>query len=311
MGKSTLLHNLNGFLPEGVLVGRFSMQNPAAFSSMASFAGIVAETACKALGDTPAAAAPTTLVALFGVLSDIDAKLGDTGRRLLLACDEFEAIDEKIGEGVFPRDLLSTIRESVQTHRHITWVFTGSHDLSDLRHADWSSYFVSLRTIEVLPFTPEETRLLLTEPLKWSPLWREREAERPRFDPAFWSEGGIDRIQIETGGWPHLVQLVAETAIDIANEKGVSGLDAAMLEAAFTKAVGRGDAVLRQLVESENRFDGERTYLLGFRDRETQPPPDDADVRAALRCRRLILDDDGGDWRLRAPLMRRWLMNRY
>ena len=80
-----------------------------------------------------------------------------------------------------------------------------------------------------------------------------------------------------------------------------------MLEAAFTRAVGRGDAVLRQLVEGENRFEGERTYL-GFRDRETQPPPDAADVRAALRRRRLVLDGAEG-WRLRAPLADESLMS--
>jgi hypothetical protein len=53
-----------------------------------------------------------------------------------------------------------------------------------------------------------------------------------RFDPSFWGEEGIDRIQAETGGWPHLVQLVAETAVDMANDKG-RGLDAMMLEAAL------------------------------------------------------------------------------
>ncbi len=309
MGKSTLLRNITGFLPESVLMARFSMQNPNAFTSLASFAGLVGRTAREALSDVPPAVAPETLPDLFEALGGIDIRLGENGRKMLLACDEYEAIDAKIGEGVFKLDLLATIRECVQEHRHITWVFAGSHDLSELTNADWSSYFVSLRTIEVLPFEPKETYLLLTEPLKWSPLWREREAERPRFDSSFWGENGINRIQAETGGWPHLVKLVAETAVDLANDKRVRELDAEMLELAFSKAVGRGDAVLRQLVESESRSAGERAFLLGFRDHATQPPPDDADVRAALRRRRLVLDDPEG-WRLRAPLMRRWLLDR-
>ena len=309
MGKSTLLCNLRGFLPETVLIARLSMQNPAALESLASFASLVAQTAHEALRDTPPATAPETLRDLFDALGEIEDRLAESGQRLLLACDEFESIDEKIGQGVFTRDLLGTIREFVQTHRQLTWVFAGSHDLGELTCADWSSYFVSLRTIEVLPFAPEETRLLLTQPLKWSPLWGGREAKRPCFDPAFWGEGGIERIQAETSGWPHLVQLVAETAIDMANDRGLRGLDGPMLEAVLNRAVIRGDAVLRQLVESESRSAGERAYLLGFRHREMQPPPDDVDVRARLRRRRLVLDDGGG-WRLQAPLMRRWLVDR-
>jgi hypothetical protein len=31
------------------------------------------------------------------------------------------------------------------------------------------------------------------------------------FDPRFWGDGGIERIHTEAGGWPHLVQLLAET----------------------------------------------------------------------------------------------------
>ena len=82
--------------------------------------------------------------------------------------DEYEQIDAKIGEGVFDEDLLATLRESVQSHRRITWVLAGSHDITELTHAPWPSYLVSLRMIEVPPFTLEETRLLLTEPLRYS-----------------------------------------------------------------------------------------------------------------------------------------------
>ena len=309
MGKSTLLRNLAGFLPGSVLTAGFSMQNPSAFTSPTSLASLIARTAREAVGDSPSAAAPETLPALFDALADINRRLEESDRRLVLACDEFEAIDSKIGERVFTLDLLSTIRELVQTHRRITWIFAGSHDLGELERADWSSYFVSLRTVEVSAFSLEETRLLLTEPLKWSPLWQDRPAERPRFDPSFWGERGIERIQEETAGWPHLVQLAAETAVDIANDKGARKLDTDLLEAAFAKSVGRGDVVLRQLLEGENRYAHEWDYLLAFRDRESQPPPADPDIHRALR-RRLLVTESDGQWRMRVPLMRRWLIDR-
>ena len=79
---------------------------------------------------------------------------------------------------------------------------------------------MSLRTVEILPFTPEETRLLLTEPLKHSPLWAKRPDSTPHFT-TFWSMNSIGRVHAETGGWPHLVQLVAETCVDLANDRGL------------------------------------------------------------------------------------------
>jgi len=48
--------------------------------------------------------------------------------------------------------------------------------------------------VEIPPFSPEETRRLLTEPLRHSRLWKDDDPKRPRFAPGFWGEGGIERI---------------------------------------------------------------------------------------------------------------------
>ena len=78
-------------------------------------------------------------------------------------------------------------------------MFAGSHEIEELTAAPWTSYLVSARTVEVPPFTEDETRLLLTEPLKHSTLWPS-DRERPHFSPAFWGDGGIERIHAEAGG---------------------------------------------------------------------------------------------------------------
>src|SRR5205085_12362501 len=120
-----------------------------------------------------------------GFLESIQKRLEADDRRLLLAIDEYENLDEKIGEGVLPEDLLAVVRESIQTHRRIIWAFAGSHGIDELFNAPWASYLVSARTIEVTPFESAETRLLLTEPLKHSTLCRATKAEAPRFEPGF------------------------------------------------------------------------------------------------------------------------------
>ena len=179
----------------------------------------------------PCEVADRPLTDLFRFSDAANADLEREDRRLILAFDEFEQFDVKIGDGVFNLDLLSTIRESVQMHRRLIWVFAGSHHITELKHAPWNSYFVSLRTIEVPPFSAAETRLLLTEPLKESPLY-ERGARRPRFDAAFWGDGGIEWIHEQTAGWPHLVQLLAGTAVDLVNDANVAALDRALLQKA-------------------------------------------------------------------------------
>jgi hypothetical protein len=69
--------------------------------------------------------------------------------RLLLAVDEYETLDEKIGLGVFSQDLLAALREWIQSHRRITWVLAGAHHIAELTHSPWPSYLVSMQTIDV------------------------------------------------------------------------------------------------------------------------------------------------------------------
>ncbi|MCZ6679398.1 MAG: ATP-binding protein, partial [Candidatus Poribacteria bacterium] len=310
MGKSTILRNLTGFLPTTVVPVGVSMQAPQAFASLQSFVRHLAQ---KVQGEFPnenqPSDEPTDLSGFFDFLSSCNGRLEEEGKRLLLALDEYEMIDTKIGEGVFPEDLLATIRESIQTHRRITWIFAGSHEITALTHAPWTSYLVSARTIEVPAFTFAETRLLLTEPLRHSSLWREDDPRRPRFPPEFWGDGGIERIHEETSGWPHLVQLIAETVVDLLNDEDVRQVNAELLEHALERSIVRGHNVFYELTHRESTLPGEWEYLSAFRRHATQPPPEDEAMYTSLR-RRLLVEEENGEWRLRVPLMARWLRER-
>jgi hypothetical protein len=310
MGKSTVLHNLNGFLPATVIPVVISMQDPQAFTSLADLLYLISQKLMPAVGgETGNTVANINLNGFMQQLAQSNEKLQAAGKRVLLAIDEYENIDRKLGEKIFPEDLLITVRESIQTHRQITWIFAGSHDITELQHAEWPSYLVSARTIEVPLFTLAETRLLLTEPMKFSPLWPKDDPKRPRFAPEFWGEGGIERIHHEAGGWPHLVQLIAETIVDLINDETKRQVDAELFERSLNKAIISGHNVLYQLMRGESTLPGEWDYLAAFRKRETQPPPEDEAIYASLR-RRLLVEEDNGQWRLRVPLMARWLKER-
>jgi hypothetical protein len=293
-----------------VLTVNVSMQNPSLATSLPSFAHTLAEQVqIQARELKLNEALPDDLPGLFRFLTTVNDKLAAEQKRLLLAVDEYEALDAKIGAGVFPHDLLDTLRESIQTHRRLTWIFAGSHEITELPHAAWTSALVSARTIEVPAFTLAETRLLLTEPLKHSSLWRGNEAKRPRFDAAFWGteEGsGIDYIHAQAGGWPHLVQLIAETLVDLVNEEEAHAVTPALLQRALDKAIVRGHNVLYELLRRECTLPGEWEYLECFKKLDAQPAPEDEAIARSLR-RRELMAIDGDEWRLRVPLMERWL----
>jgi hypothetical protein len=297
-----VLKNLPAFLPPRVRVATLSMQDAKAFTSLDSLLRLIAKTVQDACRDLDVATVePTGLAELFPWLGRVNERLDQRGERLLLAIDEYESLDLKIGDGTFPEDLLAALRDSIQSHRRITWVLAGSHDITELTHAPWPSYLVSMRTIDVPLFTLDETRLLLTEPLRHSALWPTDDPQRPHFDPGFWGDGGIERIHAAAAGWPHLVQLIAETAVDIVNNSAATQLDATLLEATLDKAIVRGDAVLRLLMQTESILPGEWDYLRGFRRQDTQSPPDDEAIYNSLR-RRLLVTEQGDQWQLRVPL---------
>src|SRR5271165_60098 len=312
VGKSTVLRNLSGFLTSTVKIVNVSMQNPEAFTSLSLLVHhLVREISTVFAGEALPSMTPTDLKDLFGFLSACNQILESDRRWLVISLDEYENIDQKIGQQVFPEDLLAMFRESIQSHRRITWIFAGSHEITELVHAPWTSYLVSARTVEVPLFSDQETRLLLTEPFKHSSLWRDDEPgrPRPRFQPGFWGEGGIERIHAEAGGWPHLVQLIAETIVDLLNDEGDLQVTSPVLERALDRAIVSGHNVLYELLRRESTLPGEWEYLSKFHSCETQPLPDDEAIAQSLR-RRLLVKEEADQWRLSVPLMSRWLRKR-
>ena len=123
------------------------------------------------------------------------------------------------------------------------------------------------------------------------------------------TQGHSNPFHAEAGGWPHLVQLIAETLIDLINDEEARSVTGSLLERALDQAIVRGYTVLYELMHRESFLPGEWEYLSAFRIREEQSPPEDEKLRASLRRRQLI-EEDSGMWHLRVPLMARWLVRR-
>jgi len=87
---------------------------------------------------------------------------------------------------------------------------------------------------------------------------------RPSYPAGFSGDGGIEKIQEEIGGWPHLVQLVAETCVDLLNDEAQSAVNATILEQAFEKSVVRCEAVFYELRPPEDEAIARSLKLRGW-----------------------------------------------
>lgn len=96
-----------------------------------------------------------------------------------------------------------------------------------------------------------------------------------------WGEGGIERIQLESGGWPHLVQLIAETLVDLLNSQAAAQVTEGRL---WIARYPTGRTCCRSCLEKECTLPGEWEYLRRFGEVDTQPPPVDDAVRREIEA---------------------------
>ncbi len=310
VGKTTILKGLEGLIPATVLPVTVSLQNPLAGGDLGHFCGHLRQRIAQRLEWAEDLPDTATLPDLMRTLARADKALagGADDRRLLLALDEYETLDLRIMAGAFPHDVLGAVRESIQTHRRITWLFAGSHHIDELEHPDWASHLISVRMVPVRMFTGDETQRLLTDPLAHSSLFRGRDdPRRPHIKPEFWGADGIGWLHATAGGWPHLVQLLAEAAVDEVNDRQAAVFDNGWRGDLLDRAAQRGEMVLRQLLLRESVIPGEEEYVRGFAVTPDQPPPADPAVARSLHRRELAVAENGR-WRLRVPLMQHWLV---
>jgi hypothetical protein len=314
LGKSTLIRNLRGFVPEHMRAAVVSCLKPGANRDESAFAKALASAAAEAWPDLEF---PDDDAAKFETFADfsrtwldpVNEQLQQRDRMLMFAIDEFEKLDERIGEGKFSGEFLSTIRDSIQRHANLAWAFVGAHDLSELPNAEWNSHFVGLRTMDLEPFTPKETQQLLTEPLKYAD---EANPSKQRvqdfYASGFWGEGAIEQIHEETGGWPFLVQAAASNVVKICNEREVSETTPEIVEAGLVDTVKSARVTLSELMlETSREHPTAWAFLKEFRTVDVLPEPEEDGLRRTLKRHLLVEPAGAGKVRLRFPIMRRWV----
>ncbi len=124
-------------------------------------------------------------------LRKIQQKFGD--RRLILMMDEFECIDSRIREGKIDKDVLDFMRNLMQHHERMDFVFSGTHQLEDMSADYWSVLFNIGLYHKISFLERHEAVRLICDPVK----------EYLKYDRL-----AVEKILEMTAGHPYFIQLV-------------------------------------------------------------------------------------------------------
>jgi hypothetical protein len=138
-------------------------------------------------------------------LDEVEVALVQQGRStILLALDEFEALDSALIEGRLKEEaVLGTLRHIIQHRTRFKLMLAGSHTLDEF--ARWSSYLINAQMLHLGYLKEKEARQLIEQPVKEFTLRYEAAASQ--------------RVLTITRGHPYLVQLLCSEIIALKNEQ--------------------------------------------------------------------------------------------
>lgn len=239
-----------------------------------------------------------------------DALAGNT---LVLALDEFEAIENAVEAGKIGVEIYQFLRTKTQ-EPWLTLVFGGLHTLDEMSRDYQQPFYGSYSNIRVSYLAHDEAWRLITNPTE-------------EFDFNY-EHAAVQRIIAESGGQPYLVQQLCRDALDHLNhelfdrgkERAVkvmlSDVKAALGSDFFRRGAVYFDGVWKQAAEPEQRallrLMAEREAPWTLSDLEAASDLSSDALRQQLRWaeRHDILHKAEGDppaWSFHVPLMQQWI----
>ncbi|MEM1171665.1 MAG: ATP-binding protein [Cyanobacteria bacterium P01_H01_bin.35] len=195
-------------------------------------------------------------------------------KRLIIALDEFEEIEELIKADKLPSEFMKVLRRFVQMSPKIAFAFAGLHTLEEMTEDYFQPFFASVIPIRVGFLNRATTRQLLANP-------------NPDFLLTYEPEA-MDRIYDLTFGQPYLVQLLGFLLVRRYNEQTFE--EGKPREPIFT--VADVDAI----IEQNELFQNGRYYFTGVWGQAGQDAPGQQDILKALAncsgsCSRAMLQE--------------------
>ena len=326
MGKTSILRNLDQYAPPGSILVYLDLKGVTSFVQstadlLLGLADAIYGAVCRIL---PASTVPAPHPTDYGdparaqfhldrLLRQVQGALA--GHQLILALDEFEAIEEAVQEGRVGREIYQYLRAKTQ-EPWLTIVFAGLHTLDEMSREYQEPFYGSYANICVSYLSPKTARRLITNPT-------------PEFLVNYDSDV-VERIVAETYGQPMLVQCICQelinhlnyTLFDLGQEREVR-ITQQDLHAVLTDDFIRDETRYFDGVWSQVKDDPVQVAVLAAMARgpDTWTVGDlvdgiELDVNSVqnaleqLRRRDILapLDEAPDRWHFLMPLMRRWII---
>jgi len=124
---------------------------------------------------------------------------------LLLAVDEFEALEEKVRQGQLEPAVFPYLRSLMQSQSKITFVFVGTHRIEELATDYWSVLF-NIAKYKRIGFLDRQSAIrLITEPV--------------RSYGVVYDDLALHEVLHLTAGHPYLLQLVCDCVMEHCNDQ--------------------------------------------------------------------------------------------
>ncbi|MBN2006906.1 MAG: ATP-binding protein [Anaerolineae bacterium] len=212
MGKTSLLNNLGRLLPSTIVPLFVDLQGPA--SQAQNDAGFLYNIARGMIISAERQRGMTLPPPVYEELvtdpytrfdewlDKVEKVLGSA--TALLALDEFEVLDNAIGRGRFEAEnVMGMLRHIIQHRPQFKVLLAGSHPLDEFKR--WASYLINVQVVHIGYLKGEETRQLVTQPVKNFALRYEEDA--------------VERVLALTNGHPALTQLLCYEIVTLKNEQ--------------------------------------------------------------------------------------------
>lgn len=315
MGKTSLLYNLRWLLPNWIVPLIVDLQGPVALASdNAGFLynlakGIVFSAQQQGLTLTPLLRAALTqdpFTVFDDWLDSVEEALLAQGRRtILLALDEFEALDSALVRGRLSDEaVLGMLRHLIQHRERFKLLLAGSHTLDEF--ARWSGYLINAQMLQLSYLKTAEARQLIERPIKHFTLT--------------YAPTASQRVLDLTRGHPYLVQLLCAEIVMVKNEQPLATrryATVADIELAVPEMLLRGRQFFADIVHNQIDQAGLKVLQILAKQDKSQPMrlPQLADqVKLAdqlpytldLLLRRQLIEMNGDAYQFQVEVIQRW-----
>jgi hypothetical protein len=247
--------------------------------------GVVAQ-ACP---DAPAPPWGEVWGATLSWLVRVDDVLRVQDRRLLVAVDEVERLQDEIAQGRANTDFLDLVRAMGDRLGRVRVLLVSAHPLARLgRH--WVDRLISVVQREISYLGPEEARALVCHPVEGF--------------PDIYPAGGVDRILAETRCHPYLIQLVCDELCRRLNEEERLRASDGDLEVAVDQAIAKTN-LFQELWAQQD--EAERDWLCRLARAPIAVERPDPALRELVR--RGFAEQREGVMHVAVPMFATWIAN--